>query len=59
MESTTVPPPEELLQRINDCEIELKSLRRLLRVSQSLRDANEARQRRTSPARQLEVRRGK
>jgi peptidoglycan hydrolase CwlO-like protein len=50
MENITVPPPEEIQQRIADCEQELKSLRQLFRLSQAIRDAKEARQRRARSA---------
>jgi hypothetical protein len=54
MENITLPPPEQLQQRIADCETELKSLRRLLRVTKAMRDAEEARKRRcqSPPARE-------
>jgi hypothetical protein len=42
----TLPSPDELRQRIADCEIEIKSLRRLLRMSWAWEDANAARHRR-------------
>jgi hypothetical protein len=43
MENLTVPPPDELLRCISECELELKSLRRLLRVSKDLHNADRAR----------------
>jgi hypothetical protein len=46
METLTLPPPDEIQERITACEIELKSLRRLLRMSRAMRDAEAARQRR-------------
>jgi hypothetical protein len=48
-----VPTPDEIVARIAACEQELKSLRRLLRLAQHLRDAHEARQRR-EPAVQMD-----
>jgi hypothetical protein len=48
MDTIQLPPPEELARRIDDCETELKSLKRLLRMSRSLRRADEARARRTT-----------
>ncbi|HKI35181.1 MAG TPA: hypothetical protein VKA46_25210 [Gemmataceae bacterium] len=44
MDLLTLPPPECIRERIANCERELKALRRLLRVSQVVRDAEEARQ---------------
>jgi hypothetical protein len=50
MESTAaMPTPEQSQQRIADCEIELRSLWRLLRIAQSMRDAEQARARRGTP----------
>jgi hypothetical protein len=49
MENITLPPPEEIRHRIADCELELKSLRRLFRMVQALQDAAKARERRSSP----------
>jgi hypothetical protein len=46
MNTTTLPPPDELRQRIADCEEELRALRRLLRMSAAMRSATEARERR-------------
>jgi hypothetical protein len=46
MEPITLPQPEQLRQRIADCELELRSLRRLLRMSIAADDANQARRRR-------------
>jgi hypothetical protein len=47
MGTITLPPPEEIRQRIAACERELRALRRLLRASQDAYDAQEARQART------------
>jgi len=47
MEPIVLPPPDEIRQRISDCEQELKALRRLLRASVAAHDAAAARQRRT------------
>jgi hypothetical protein len=49
METITLPPPDLIRRRISDCAQEMKSLRRLLRMSQDMRDAEEARQRRQAP----------
>jgi hypothetical protein len=46
MESIILPPPDTLVERIADCEQELRSLRRLLRMARAAQDAEEARQRR-------------
>jgi hypothetical protein len=46
MGTITLPPPDQIRQRIDSCVQELKSLRRLLRMSQDMRDAEEAGQRR-------------
>jgi hypothetical protein len=46
METITIPEPDQLRRRITDCELELKSLRRLLRMSQAMQDAQQARERR-------------
>jgi hypothetical protein len=42
----TLPQPDELRERIAACEVELKSLRRLLRMSRAMQDAEAARKRR-------------
>jgi hypothetical protein len=52
METTLLPLPEQLRQRISACEQELRALRRLLRVSQDMQDAANARRRREELARQ-------
>jgi hypothetical protein len=49
MDTITIPPPETLQQRISDCETELRSLRRLLRMAKSMQSADEARRRRENP----------
>jgi hypothetical protein len=49
METLALPPPDQIRQRINACSQELKSLRRLLRMSQDMRDAEEARRSRQAP----------
>jgi hypothetical protein len=46
MENVMLPSPEQIDERIADCELELKSLRRLRRMSQAARDAAQARRRR-------------
>jgi hypothetical protein len=46
MDALTVPPPDEIRQRIVDCEVELKALQRLLRMSVAAQKATEARLRR-------------
>jgi hypothetical protein len=46
METVTLPPPDQIRRRIGDCEQELRCLRRLLRMSRAIHDADEARQRR-------------
>jgi hypothetical protein len=46
MERITIPTPDEIRQRITDCERELKALRRLLRMALHALDAAEARHRR-------------
>jgi hypothetical protein len=54
----TVPPPDQLRQRIASCERELKALRRLLRIAKNVSVAEEARQARIAdsrPARTAEV----
>jgi hypothetical protein len=48
METRTVPPPAQIQQRIADCEAELKALRRMLRLSRAMRDAEVARAGRTA-----------
>jgi hypothetical protein len=52
METLSLPAPDELQRRIEDCEWELKCLKRLLRMSRNLRNAEEARKSRPplSPA---------
>jgi hypothetical protein len=55
MEMIPVPQPEVIQQRIADCELELRSLRRLLRMALALQDAEEARQRRAHPVQEREV----
>jgi len=42
----TLPPPDTIIRRIDDCEAELRSLRRLLRLSRAAHDADDARRRR-------------
>jgi hypothetical protein len=49
MEPIILPPPDQIRKRIEDCEQELKSLKRLLRASIAAHDAAEARQRREQP----------
>jgi hypothetical protein len=51
----TVPPPEQIRRRIADCEVELRSLRRLLRLSAAARAAAEASQRRPTTETSLEM----
>jgi hypothetical protein len=41
-----LPPPAAIRQRITDCELELRALRRLLRTAQDAADAADARRRR-------------
>ena len=50
MAPLTLPPPPTLIQRIEDCEIELRSLRQLLRISSRLGEAEEAKLRRLATA---------
>jgi hypothetical protein len=45
MDGIVVPTPEQIDQRIRECENELKSLRRLRRVSNAALRAEEAHQR--------------
>jgi hypothetical protein len=47
MDLLTLPPPDQLRERIADCERELKALRRLLRASQDAYAAEAARRTRT------------
>ncbi|HTU18787.1 MAG TPA: hypothetical protein VMG10_12065 [Gemmataceae bacterium] len=42
-----LPSPDALQRRIADCQAELRSLRRLLRVAQDAYDAEAARRRRS------------
>jgi hypothetical protein len=51
METLTVPPPDQLLQRIAACETELKALRKLLRIAKNVSVADEARQARLGDSR--------
>jgi hypothetical protein len=55
MEQAYLPTPEQVQQRIESCEDELRQLRRLLRISVAMSHANEARQRRDTINRQEEV----
>jgi hypothetical protein len=49
METKTIPSPEQIIQRIEACELELKSLRRLLRVARDLETVDYAREIRKGP----------
>jgi hypothetical protein len=49
MDTIILPPPDELRRRIDACELELKALRRLLRISQDAHDAEDARRARLVP----------
>lgn len=51
----TIPAPDELRRRIEACEIELKSLRRLLRMSRAATRAAEARKSREPQPEQQET----
>jgi hypothetical protein len=53
----TLPAPDQLEQRIAACAAELKALRRLLRMSRAMHDANEARKRRAQSTDRREGRR--
>jgi hypothetical protein len=46
MDTLFLPPPDRILERIELCERELKSLRRLLRASRHAHAAADARRRR-------------
>jgi hypothetical protein len=59
MNLITVPTPDQLRQRIADCEEELRELRRLLRMSLAMSHATEARRRRTPVALRGEASRGR
>jgi hypothetical protein len=56
MDTTQLPPPAELVRRIDSCKAELRALTRLLHASKLLRDADEARARREPepPAKQTD-----
>lgn len=43
MEPITIPTPDQLRQRIAECERERRALQRMLRLSQAATDADEAR----------------
>jgi hypothetical protein len=43
MDALTLPPPEQLDQRIAECELELKALRRLRRMAHAAHIAAQAR----------------
>jgi hypothetical protein len=55
MEIIELPRPDLIRQRISDCEIELKSLRRLYRMARALYDAEEARRWRVPAEKQRKV----
>jgi hypothetical protein len=54
-----VPSVDEIAQRIEDCELELKSLKRLLTIAQYTRDANNARDRRAQANQKVPLPTGK
>jgi hypothetical protein len=58
MDTIIIPTDEQIRDRIGSCEIELRALRRLLRVAQHARDAETARLLRqlyvTPPAKEAE-----
>jgi hypothetical protein len=54
MDTITIPAPDQIRQRIASCEEELRSLRRLLRLSLTAKQADDARQQRASLTRQQE-----
>jgi len=54
MNTVVLPHPDEIIRRIDACEQELRSLKKLLRASRDFYDAEEARSRREPPLPQLE-----
>jgi hypothetical protein len=50
MDQLTIPTPEQLDQRITECELELKALRHLRRMAQAAHVAEQARRAREGPS---------
>jgi hypothetical protein len=52
MSYVKLPQPDQIVQRLQACRVEIAALKKLLKLSQAAQDAERARQRRRPPRRE-------